>query len=367
MSQWKVLNFLARKNEGGIVLASSVAALAAVEKAAESLDLPRSAIDAATLVVLMPRVDPDSVRGTFDTETFSVYQDIRPKGQYSTVALEAAAMHARAQGGDTLRRDAAIAVLAGEVATCAPTDRETLASTISSAADAEQEGSRAQMLVGLASRLRDRADTDEESNEPRGGYLISISIDVCDSTCAKSRMRARANSDDELAGWYQDFYRQFLYSELEFYESLLGASAGEVRWDWNRMFVVKGIGDEVWILYEVVPEDEWKISSLVALLLGSALHLASRTISWSWWSGEDENSDEGEWERRQFPFKVYADVVEGAFEVSQMRRDFLTERINAILDPEADWPAKKFIELGNVDGYAKAPKSGEHKIWGLTS
>ena len=347
MSQWKVLDFLARENDGGVVLASSVAALAAVEHAAESLDLPRSAIDAATLAVLMPRVDPDSVRGTFDTEIFAVYQDIRPKGEHSTVALEAAAMHARAQGRDTLRRDVAIAVLAGEAAACAPTDRGTLAGTISFAADAEQDGSRAQMLAGLASRLRDQTDTDGDSGEPRVSYLISISIDVCDSTYAKSRMRARADSDDELAGWYQDFYRQFLYSELEFYESLLRASAGEVRWDWNRMFVVKGIGDEVWILYEVVPEDEWKISSLVALLLGSALHLASRTISWSWWSGKDEISDEDEGERRQYPFKVYADVVEGAFEVSQERRDFLTERISAILDPGADWPAKEFIELGN--------------------
>ena len=118
----------------------------------------------------------------------------------------------------------------------------------------------------------------------------------------------------------------------------------------------------MWILYEVVPKDEWKISSLVALLLGSALHLASRTISWSWWSGTDENSDEGEGERRQFPFKVYADVIEGAFEVSQLRRDFLTERINAILDPEADWPAKKFVELGNRLNLGASMKDGRKMI-----
>ena len=344
MSHWKVLGFLSREGEGGIVTASSIAALAAVEQTAESLQLPRSAVDAAALAVLMPLADLDRVEETFDTETLALYQEFRLTSRHSTVAFEAAAMHSRVQSNDALLRDVAIAVLAGEAAACAPMERERLAGTIAIAARTEQDEDRAEVL---ASCLRDQASSDKESYEAEGGYLISISIDVCDSTYAKARMKCRARSDDVLDRWYKDFYCEFLHWELEFYESLLGASAVEVHWDWDKMFVVKGIGDEVWVLYEVVPQDEWKIRSLVALLLHSALNLASRTISWSWWSGKNEDREDGEWECGRYPFKVYADVVQDAFEVSDMRRDFLTERISAILGREEDWSEKQFIELGN--------------------
>lgn len=75
-------------------------------------------------------------------------------------------------------------------------------------------------------------------------------------------------------------------------------------------------------------------------MLHAALDLASRT-------NEDDDSAEGEWERRAYPLKVYADVVEGALDVSGERRDYLSGRMGAILDAgSANRPAE-YTDLGN--------------------
>ena len=111
--------------------------------------------------------------------------------------------------------------------------------------------------------------------------LISISMDVCGSTEAKACMKACARDDEELAKWYEEFHREFLWREWRFYSLLFRDGYSGLDWDWKHAFVVKGIGDEIWLLYEVGEDDLWKLGSLVARLLHAALEAAGRPIRWT--------------------------------------------------------------------------------------
>ena len=174
--------------------------------------------------------------------------------------------------------------------------------------------------------------------------LISISMDVCGSTGAKTRMKARAHSEKQLTKQYEDYYREFQLVEWDFYGALFRTVPGRVGLNWRRGFVVKGIGDEMWLLYEVPEEDLWKQGSLVAHLLHSALNVANnrrigRTRAW----GGDASPSAV----RGLPLKFYVDILDDCFEISKPRLDFILERLPQILGPENTWTDEDFVELGN--------------------
>ena len=123
--------------------------------------------------------------------------------------------------------------------------------------------------------------------------------------------------------------------------------SGEIGWDWKRAFVVKGIGDQIWLLYEVWEEDNWKLPSLVVRLLHAALDAARRLISWTSATDDDEDGDEEPWDTRHLLVKFYVDIVDDAFDITALRRDFVTERLPQILGAEDGWAGEDFIELGN--------------------
>jgi len=118
-------------------------------------------------------------------------------------------------------------------------------------AQEERDASRRAFIAELGKRLPSDEATEEEPGRDGRTRVISISMDVCGSTDVKARMRQRAQDDKDLNRWYADFQRQFLNAEWRFYESLFRESDREIGWNWKRAFVVKGIGDEIWLLYEV--------------------------------------------------------------------------------------------------------------------
>src|SRR5947209_10390778 len=113
-------------------------------------------------------------------------------------------------------------------------------------------------------RRRCIVNQDEVSTDtPQGKTLISISIDVAGSTEAKSRILAIAAQEGWRHQLYKDFYRQFLFAEDRFYSAILRTNPGlrGIKLDWQRLFVVKGIGDEIWLLYEVTSDDSANITA----------------------------------------------------------------------------------------------------------
>ncbi len=171
-------------------------------------------------------------------------------------------------------------------------------------------------------------------------------MDVCGSTEAKATMRACARNDEELAEWYKAFHRQFLLSEWRFYTQLFQDGHCGLDWDWKHAFVVKGIGDEIWLLYEVGEDELWKLRSLAARLFHSALAVAGRAIFWTS-AADDEEPGDRPFEIRNLPLKFYMDILDDAFEVSGPRCDFVTERLPEIIGTGESSNNEDFIELGN--------------------
>ena len=351
MSGLEVLAFVAEELRGRILTVSSLSAFVAAERAANSLDMAVVSRQAAELAVLLPKAPLDRVREVFGAPVAEIVKALRRSSVYSTIALEAMSLYERSSN-DRICRDASIAAIAAEIAVASAEDRQELATALNRMSDEERDAGRQAFVEELRERMSG-AGVAEDGAAGRGGRtrVISISMDVCGSTDVKARMRQRARDDEKkLSQWYADFHRRFLCAEWHFYESLFCAVPREINWDWKRAFVVKGIGDEIWLLYEVGEEDDWKLPALVARLLHAALDAARRPISWQAATDEDEKDEErGDKPRemKELPLKFYVDIIDDAFEITGPRLDFMTKRLPQILGEEDAWASEDFIELGN--------------------
>ena len=346
MSNVKVLDFLTRELEGRILTVSSISAFVAAEKAADKLGMAGTSREAAELAVLLPKAPLEGIRAEFGTETAEIFEALRARNSYSSVSIEAMGLHG-SSGANRKRRDAAIAACAAEVAVAPPESREHMAEMLGLMADRESDAKRRVFLKDLRTQLLGSGLTDSEAESRSASKVISISMDVCESTEAKARMRACAQDEEQLHEWYEWFHREFLSLECRFYSQLFQVVQGEIEWDWRHAFVVKGIGDEIWLLFEIPEHDLWKLPSLTARLLHAALTVANRLIHWTSAPDDVEKFAAGTWETRYLPLKFYVDLLDDAFEVSGPRRDFVIERVAQILGPEESWNSEDFIEFGN--------------------
>ncbi len=250
-----VLDFVLEEMEGRILTASSMSGFLAAERAADSLEMDLVSRQAAELAVLFPKAPLDRVEETFGASVAEIASAPRRTSVYSRIAIEAMSLYGPSNN-DRIRRDAAIPTIAAEIEVASAEDRQVLTNALDLMAHEEHDASRRAFIDELGKRLPSDEATEEESGRDGRTRVISISMDVCGSTDVKARMRQRAQDDKDLNRWYADFQRQFLYAEWRFYESLFRESGGEISWNWKRAFVVKGIGDEIWLLYEVWEEDE---------------------------------------------------------------------------------------------------------------
>ena len=349
MGDLEVLDFVLEEMQGRILTVSSMSAFVAAEKAANSLEMELISRQAAELAVLLPKAPLDRVEEAFGASVAEIASALRRTSVYSKIAIEAMSLYGRSTN-DRIRRDAAIAAIAAEVEAASPEDGQVLSNALDLMTGEEHDPTRRAFLEELRERLpSDRATEEEEAGRDGRTRVISISMDVCGSTDVKARMRQRARDDQELNRWYADFHRQFLHAEWRFYESLFREVGGEINWNWKRAFVVKGIGDEIWLLYEVWEEDDDKLLALVARLLHSAQAATGRLLRWVSATEEEEgDEDDGEpWETKNLPLKFYVDIIDNAFEITGQRRDFMTERLPLILGEEDAWAGEDFVELGN--------------------
>ena len=350
MSDLEVLDFVAEELRGRILTVSSLSAFVAAERAANSLDMAVVSRQAAELAVLLPKAPLDRVREAFGAPVAEIVEALRISSGYSKIAIEAMSLYGRSSN-DRICRDASIAAIAAEIAIASAEDRQVLAGALDLMSNEERDAERRAFVEELREQMSG-ADVAEDGAAGRSGRprVISISMDVCGSTDIKARMRQRARNEEELSRWYEDFYQQFLWAEWHFYESLFREEPGKITWDWKRTFVVKGIGDEIWLLYEVREEDDWKLPALVAHLLHAALDTLRRLIHWTSATDEDEEGEErGDepGEMKELPLKFYVDIIDDAFEITDQRRDFMTERLPRILGEEDAWAREDFLELGN--------------------
>lgn len=345
MSATKVLGFVARELKGQIMTVSSLSAFIAAEKAADNLGMNETSRQAAQLAVLLPSVPRERICSEFDSETADIFEALRPKGPFSSIVNEAMMMYGIFVN-DKVRRDTAIAVVAAEVAVASPEDGNQMANSLRPMIDSETDPKRSDFLKELHGQLPEPVSADSQGKSRGQSTVISISMDICGSTEAKAKMRECAGDNQEqLTECYQDFHHQFLMLEWDFYTQLFRRGSNGLDWDWKRAFVVKGIGDEIWLLYEVSEADQGKLKSLAARLFHAALYVTTRSpIRWT--SASDDLIQQL-CETRNLPLKFYMDILDDAYEVSEQRCDFMTKHLRKTLDVEECLKNTYFIELGN--------------------
>jgi hypothetical protein len=164
---------------------------------------------------------------------------------------------------------------------------------------------------------------------------ISISIDLAGSTDAKRQIRAIKAEDAELR---RDHYRQLatklaLYEDHFYTQIFSPIERIPPPLDPARFFVVKTIGDEIWMLYELVNPDRPHIATAAARLLDSAFSLvntASDLVATS--QLEEPFFDPDAPPPAQVvsipaELKVYMDLIDDCIEVSEVRQGRLLRRI----------------------------------------
>lgn len=200
-------------------------------------------------------------------------------------------------------------------------------------------------LIKLRDSLPAEAGRPAAVTSPVRPRLISLSIDVVGSTAAKTRLRALAADQERRDQLYSQFYNGFLHQEGRFYDALFDAAG----WgfgpplDWRRLFVVKGIGDELWMTYDVSDlsseptETEAEIVRASVRLIGAAMSLVRSTVPVGGLErdtgpGFDPTLEETlRSDHMELPFKVTMDLIEDAIEISDLRMEFLAPRVGSYL------------------------------------
>ena len=346
MSTTKVLNFVASELKGQIITISSLAAFVAAENAANKLDMNKTSRQAAQLAVLLPLVPRECICREFDSETADIFEALRPKVHFSNILDMAMTMYNNSEN-HKVRRDAAIAVVASEVAVASLDDGEQMAERLELMVDRETDPKCSDFLEDLRLQLPKPGSAGSQRESRGQGTVISISMDICGSTDAKARMRACAGANKtQLSEWYEQFHHQFLLLEWEFYSQLFRNGCDGLNWDWRCAFFVKGIGDEIWLLYEVSEVDQCKLKSLVARLFHAALNVVAKPpIQWT--SASDDDPYKQPCDSKCLPLKFYMDILDDANEVSRQRCNFVTKHLPEILGAEESLNSRDYIELGN--------------------
>ena len=167
-----------------------------------------------------------------------------------------------------------------------------------------------------------------------GHSVFSISIDLVGSTDAKTRVMKLADGNDaRIDKFNTQIYKEFCRIERYFYQAATSKSGLADPLELNKFFAVKGIGDEIWILFELSPE---KIKKQGARLIDAALQVAGKLVHFLATENEepspfDRHFDYGVTEPVIAPIKIFIDLVQHASNLGKMRDDELIAAIPQML------------------------------------
>lgn len=348
-----VLDFLTSalaRHGADIVSVTDLSALAEVERHLDVLGLPDPELARAVAwtASLTPDADREAFRTAFGQPASDLHVALMPTRQTPGGArVDRWIAWAKATAQDDAQvRGIAVALLAGEAKKTSEADErrdlnDYLGIAVRQATDQAVRTALTEICDGLASD--DAAPADTVANPPT--RLISMSIDVVSSTDAKRRLRDLAADDARRDQLYREFYQGFLHEEDRFYADLFapGIWGHGPPLDWRRLFVVKGIGDEIWLTYDASPPDgvdaDTAVRQAAIRMVSAALSLAGRTMPCGGFAedlgpGFDHEAEEHQrHDRMDLPFKVSIDLVEDAIEISGQRLAFFADRVGPYLTP----------------------------------
>lgn len=178
--------------------------------------------------------------------------------------------------------------------------------------------------------------------------FISISIDICGSTDAKSKLRGHSGFiGTKAAELYDSFQKQVLRVEETFWTMLRSCSL-----DIERLFLIKSIGDEVWYAYDLEKLEAHDCRAAVARMIEALVSLQTKHFYLVAGPPEDpcnwENVDPDTLLRIDMPLKITIDVITDALDVGVVREKYLAPHVASLLSPLGKRP--KPVQAGD-DGY----------------
>jgi len=139
------------------------------------------------------------------------------------------------------------------------------------------DGSKNPALATDLVRAMDEVVTRDASPRPSSDYVYSISIDLCGSTDAKTRVRNNCRGNQQKIDEYNELiYRAFCQIEAKLFQGLVSEHYAGPAIDPRRLFTVKGIGDEMWSLC-LTTEDN--LQDTGRRLIDSAVSVANECIN----------------------------------------------------------------------------------------
>lgn len=157
---------------------------------------------------------------------------------------------------------------------------------------------------------------------------LTISIDLCGSTKIKQALVECSTGDAVRRRELYDEYLKILYAtERDFYTELLARNGA----DFEKLFLVKAIGDEFWYMYEL-PEDPGEVASEVHAILAALLELCGHERHLNFETVETSDRPFGpgssgglpaKW--FDIPIKVCVDLLLEPIEMTKARYDFVKD------------------------------------------
>jgi hypothetical protein len=361
MSVSKIINFLSRelaRRGSDLMSGADFSSIGIIESELDNANVTDSSARAvAWIAAVVPSADRNSVREAYGEEAEALLERLVPlqvldnpppypaRGGLGRMLLWTLWGRATQDADATVRAVAAALLVAEQTKVADVQDARSLRTTVETAIDNSEHTSTRERLTNLRDLLSSSGASEAVPTAPRRPRLITLSIDVVGSTAAKTRLRDPDVSDERRDELYRQFYKRFLEEEGRFYDGLFEAGT----WgygpplDWRRLFVVKGIGDELWVTYDVsdLPEgraeNQAEIARASVRIIGAALDLVRRTMHVGGTAHDTgPNFDPASEEFVQsvhmdLPFKVTLDLIEDAIEISDIRRDYLAARAGLYL------------------------------------
>lgn len=345
-----------------ILPTADLAALSAIERHLNAASVPIFSADRAVawIASACPHADPKRFQEAFGASAAALLQTLVPIRAIRPTPLNSGratlqAIWAKATAGeDSVARTLAVALLAGEAQkTSDVDDRERFLGILDIALKQAGDPKVRLVLSEIHADLKNAAaKSDAAAARRTKSLLIALSIDVSGSTEAKRRIRDLATNEIWRAKLYKRFYGEFLHEEDRFYGSLFapGMWGSGPPLDWRRLFVVKGIGDELWLTYDAMPLDEVDANAALqqatVRIVSAALSLCERTLSCGG-TAEDTGphfdpqvEERQRFEHMELPFKISIDLVEDAIEISSQRLTHFANRAGEYLDPPTGEPGR---------------------------
>jgi hypothetical protein len=351
MSRSHLLSYISsclREQGSEVISESDLFAYAAIEETIEKFpEAGEEALQAAAIIIFLHEPNIDDVGKCFGDKTSAILKLFNMKGNTKRILIQGQAARTAATSHDFNAVVAALAILAGEAAIASKANemkipwedetkslREVISTSITVA-----KGEIKKALKKISDKIPEINHKQETKDPKESSYMLSVSIDIAGSTEAKTRMKNVAGEDKALIESYESFYKEFLHKEDRFYQCLFDKSncwAG-MHLDWRKIFVVKGIGDEIWLLYDLVEGGTTEIVTVTARLIHCAMELVQNFITCN--ASEKPSNPNYDPDREldqrhdamQLPIKVYIDLIGDAYEISKLRADYVSENMGIYL------------------------------------